>query len=332
VFGTMWSTSCIAPEIKSTSSPAFSAKGLSSTTTLDTLDVVVTATPTTGVSLYGITSDDSMLALSNVSVTVPAGGPGQEGTTGGAGKAGNDGGCSPPDSGAVGSNGAAGNPTGAGMFSAPPTGFVPASDGTNGAMGGQGSNGVQGAFGGSVSGYSDCVSTGATACGGTRETFEGGPGIGGCPGGGGHGGTPGTGGGCSIAVYAWGGSVTITGGTLKTGGGGAGGNGGNGGMGGGGAPGVQGSPATGFIKTCFYDGLTGDCHTLTGTAPGGDAGGLGGTGGMGGPGGGGAGGCSYGYYEGGGATVTASGTTFDYGAGGPHGMPNGSTGPSAKHN
>ncbi len=330
VFGMTWSHSCIPPEIDGPS-PVFSATSLSTTTTLDTLDVVVKATAGTGVSLYGITSNASVLALSHVSVTVPAGGPGLNGSTGGPGSPGVSGGCSPPGKGLTGSTGGFGNATDSGTFGPPPGGYVPASDGTNGILGGTGANGTQGAFGSSDVGKSECKGAGGTSCTDPTATFEGGTGIGGCPGGGGYGGTPGTGAGCSIALYAWGGSVSVSGGTLKSGSGGLGGNGGNGSVGAAGAAGVAGASVK-YISSCFYNPGPKECDSTFAYADGGAAGGLGGKGGTGGQGGGGAGGCSYAYYMGGLASVSTSGTSLDNGTGGPGGAPNGASGPSANHN
>jgi len=334
VVGSTWTHSCTAPEIDGPS-PVFSATSLSSPTTLDTLDIVETATAGTGVSLYGITSLDSMLALSNVSITVQAGGPGQNGGGGGPGGNGATGGCSPAGTGAVGITGDAGKPTGAGMFNAPPGGYVPPSDGTSGATGATGSDGTLGGYGAVAMGDPWCVFyMGGCDSGTAYVTYEGGTGLGGCPGAGGAGGTPASGGGCSIGVYAWGGSVTITGGTIQSGNGGVGGNGGSGGSGGSGEPG-DGGAITDYLSGCAYHStIPVGCNPSMLPAAGGSAGGNGGNGGIGGQGGGGAGGCSYAYYASTAVTttVTATGVALDNGSGGVGGTPNGPVGPSAKHN
>jgi hypothetical protein len=332
ILKTTWSHSCKAPEIDGPS-PVFSATSLSSSTTLDTLDIVETAAAGPGGSVYGITSNASTLVLNDVSITVQPGGPGQDGTTGGPGEAGASGGCAPSAGGGVGSTGVNGNATSAGTFNPPPGGFTPASDGTLGATGGTGSNGTAGGYGAKATGKSSCVlDSYMTGCTAPTATFEGGTGVSGCPGFGGAGGTPATGGGCSVGLYVFGGSVTITGGTMKTGHGGAGGNGGVGGGGGTGAPGDVGTSVM-YIGTCgFKSSPFPQCKATDLNADGGAAGGKGGSGGPGGQGGGGAGGCAYGYYAGSDASVTTTGASFSNGSGGVGGKPNGVTGPSANHN
>jgi hypothetical protein len=328
VFGSTWTHDCKAPTIQGPS-PVFSATSLSSPTTLDTLDIVETTTAGTGVSLYGITSFDSTLVLSSVSVTVQPGGPGQNGAPGGTGGIGMEGGCSPPGTASVGGVGGNGAPTGHGSFGPPPGCFTPASDGTSGATGGSGSNGTIGGVGSSMRGDPWC--TVSCDSGTSYEYYEGGTGFGGCPGPGGMGGLPASGGGCSIGVYAWGGSVAISGGSIKTGNGGVGGTGGNGGPGGSGAPGAQGLGV--YALECDFHIGTGTCTSdYSNYVAGGAAGSKGGSGGVGGKGGGGAGGCSYAYYVGGGATVTPSGVALDNGSGGAGGPPDGAVGPSAGHN
>jgi hypothetical protein len=324
-----WTHSCVAPTFNGPS-PVFSATNLTSSTTLDTLDVVVTSVAKKyGGSLYGITSDSSVLALRNVSVTVPPGAAGQDGTGGKDGKAGGLLGCNTAGTGASGMDGGDGNPTAAGTFGAPPGGYVAPSNGTSGGTGATGSNGTAGGAGASEPGTSHCNAS--TPCDGPPKTYHGDPGLGGCAGTGGTGGTPGTGGGCSIAVYAWGGSVTISGGTLSTGNGGAGGNGGAASSGGPGEPGATGAQVE-YLQGCAWNPLHSICTAEDAYADGGAPGGKGGSGGGGGRGGGGAGGCSYGYYAGYGATVAPTGVLYLIGAGGVGGTPNGSVGPSGSYN
>jgi hypothetical protein len=327
-----WTHNCVAPEIDGPS-PVFSASGLTSSTTLDTLDIVEKAAAASGGgSVYGITSSASTLVLSNITVKVALGGAGTMGGVGSTGTTGTTGGCSTPSDGVAGSIGSSGTATSAGTFSAPPAGFAPASNGTTGGTGGTGDDGTAGGAGAIETNDTGCTQSGGSCTATGTSTVQGDPGIAGCPGGGGSGGTPGSGGGCSIAVYAYGGSVTITGGSLVTAGGGVGGNGGGGGPGGLGAAGVVGTSVP-YTSGCGYMALPSPHCTLIGSdAAGGAAGGTGGAGGVGGQGGGGAGGCSYGYYADSPSTVTATGVTYHVSGGGTGGTPNGAKGPSGDHN
>src|SRR5205823_6632030 len=119
----------------------------------------------------------------------------------------------------------------------------------------------------------------------------------------------------SVALFAWGASINVSGGLLAADDGGRGGDGGAGGGGGPGGNGAAGAPASKSVptscKTRQTVGPNGDpygvCDILKDEAgsPGG-AGSQGGSGSGGGIGGGGAGGSSYAYAKGNGATVSVS--------------------------
>jgi hypothetical protein len=329
VLGKTWTHDCIPPEI-SGPSPVLSATSLGSPTTLDTLDIVETEAAGAGGSVYGITSLDSTLMLRDVSVTVPGGGAGTDATVvGGAGSPGAAGGCKDPSSGASGAEGDGGAASDPGVFKTPPECYVNTNNAMAGGPGEIGSVGTPGGPGEVEVGVSSCV-VGYSTCVATPGTYQGGTGKPGCPGGGGQGGSPGSSGGCSVAVYTWGGSVTIVGGALRTGNGGRGGDATSGGDGGAGAKGAEGT-ATKYVATCTHT-TPYHCAEPSAYADGGKAGGPGGNGGPGGPGGGGAGGCSFGYFIGADASVTAADASIANGSGGPGGTPNGSIGPSGEHN
>jgi hypothetical protein len=337
---TVWTHSCVPPLIQVTT--PITANGLASPTTLDTLQIENTASATTpGGSIYGVMSVNSSLVLNDVDISVHAsGGAGAAGDsatgTGGAGGMG----CS-VGNGDPGAVGEAGTPSGAGTFSS--TGYAPANAvvATNtGLMGGTGASGKAAPTPKPVNGTkTTCVDDSdppeilylCDDAGGTYS-ISGAAGVPGCGGSGGPGGSGGSGGGCSIALYVWGGSVSISGGSLSSGNGGAGGPGGAGGMGGTGGGGTTGMAAT----DPYCDGVQVKSGAQTCKYPDASAGttaGNGGNGGTGGQGGGGAGGCSYAYYAGGDAGVTApSGVKVDPGTGGKGGPPNGATGPAAPHN
>jgi hypothetical protein len=335
-----WTHTCIPPEIDG-QNPVFLAASLTTVTTLDTLDLVNTAaTPaTSGASLYGVMSQNSMLALNNVSIRISnAAARGTDGMmASGSGTSGGTAGCSPTGTGTAGSTGGDGTASGAGTFDV--TGFTPSAVGGTGAMGGTGATGTAAPPPKTATGKNtlcECTTfppptKNKCACedGGVPYSLSGMAGVGGgCGGTGGPGGLGATGGGCNIGLYVWGGSATITGGQLGSGIGGAGGNGGAGGPGGlGGTAPIGGST---ILPLC---GATGPdtCKDNASSTPG-TAGGVGGAGGTGGPGGGGSGGCTYGYYSGGSAAVTASGVTLKPGAGGLGGTPNGPTGVSLPNN
>jgi hypothetical protein len=347
---TNWSHNCMAPEI-SVPATILAPDTLTSPTTLETLNITVTATPSTsspGSSVYGLMASDASLVLNYVSIHVPASG-GVGATGGNSSGTGTTGGsdCT-AGSGGPGTPGGEGTAGPAGTFA--PTGYTPGVAGGVGATGATAANGTAAPTPTPSTGDktvcdppvctppclhpdSTCVDTGGT------YSIRGDAGTPGCGGTGGTGGSGGAGGGCSIAIYAWGGSITITGGTLSSGNGGPGGPGGAGAMGGSGGTGTTGASAvvgsgTGTSGTNCSGLMTvggGEVCVYPPAALGTTAG-NGGTGGTGGLGGGGAGGCSYVYYAGGSASVTVSGSLLQPGTGGMGGASNGAPGPAAAHN
>jgi hypothetical protein len=293
--GSNWSFECTTPAatLVKVQAPASSNMTVvatandSKTTTLSTLTVLSKATANAGESLYGVfaTGANTVLALTDVIVTMQAGGKGQDGSQGGAGSAaGAAGSCGAASDGNNASTpGGAGTAGAVGSFSA--TGYTTHVGGTGG-NGSTGDNGMAGPGG---------VTVVATACGGSpcaiqsQGNCDGGAGLEGCGGGGGLGGTGGSGGGSSVAVFANDATVTITAGGYLAGNGG---NGGAGGAGGAGAAGGGGAP--GFPTNCPASSCSGtSCVGGVVSASGGDAGTSGGRGSTGGQGGGGAGGDSY---------------------------------------
>ena len=179
-------------------------------------------------------------------------------------------------------------------------------DGTAGAYGDNGTTGTAGS----------CHQTGACKasvgppvhCDAANACSQ--NGYAGCGGPGGAAGMGGTGGGSSIALFAWGSTISVTGGTLAAG------QGGNGGAGGAGAtaPSSWATQSGGKGAASSWSGgctSIANCTTTTssGALAGGGAGGPGGQGAQGGFGAGGSGGDSYSYYASGGATVTVSVST-----------------------
>ena len=263
-----------------------------------------------GQSVYGVfaTGSGTKLTLANIDIQVANAGAGAAGSAGSA--ATTSVACTSPGAGAAGAPGPIGGAGLAGAYSA--SGFAP---GGAASVGGTGIAGENGGAGGAGTTSTTCGATcdietcsppecspAMTTCSpiaGTM-TVTGGNGSPGCGGNGGTGGSGGAGGGSSVAVFAWGAVVDITGGAFTPGNGGAGGSGGSGGTGAPGAVGAAGSSA------CMNGGCVGKaCKTTTDPlgGPGGTAGGPGGTGGQG---GGGAGGDSYCYYRGGGANSEVS--------------------------
>jgi len=325
--GSNWSFSCSpnpeslvvvqAPTTSNQTVVASSNNGM--TGTLSTLTVLSKPAAQPGESLYGVyaTGMNTVLALTDVVVTVAAGGAGAPGIAGATGST-PSGACTAADghdAGAAtgGTPGAAGA---AGTFSS--TGFT-AHAGGMGGNGAAGDNGMAGGAG-STTQYSVCAT--ASPCTNGQNNCVGGTGQNGCGGGGGSGGTGGAGGGSSVAVFAYQATVTITAGGYQAG------NGGAGGAGGAAGPGASGTPgATGLTSDCppsaCSDAGAMLCILLntTFTAAGGLAGGPGGSGSAGGQGGGGAGGNSYAIVTGGAATTTltlspSNPPTLEHGNGG----------------
>ncbi len=303
-----------------------------------------------GTSVYGVLSNNTPLTLDNVSIDVGDGIPGANGDPG-FGDIYNS--CSnppPPSDGVGGGAGGSGLP---GALTATATGWV-SSQATQGVPGDAGDNGTSGGPAGSclscvtcelqcdggggcemVSQPSQCPTAGAPGCGG-------GGGFAGFGAGSGYVTAQNGNGGSSVALYAWGNSVTFVNVvTLVAGNGGRGGNGGLGADGGMGSAGTAGSSATcntgatcNVGSVCPNDYVAcymGSTYTIS-TNNGGTAGGPGGLGGNGGQGGGGAGAFSYGYFNGFNATIGGSSPVFQYGTPGQGGLPNGPNGSSAQHN
>ena len=286
--------------------------------TLDTLTVRNANTASAGQTLYGVFASSGNVTLTNVAISVAAGGAGTIGAAGTEGSNGSTAGCSPASTGSAGPTGTVGT---AGSTSYASSGFV-STAGTAGGAAGTGSDGTAG----SESGLSElqCALNTCAPSHVTHYTTAGSPG---CPGTGGTGGQAGGDGGASIALFVYGATVQVTGGSWSTAGGGTGGAGGGGGAGGAGEPGVAGSTITGATSgTCAKVGSS--CliaNPVEGSATG-IAGGRGGNGGTGGQGGGGAGGDSWCYASGGGGSVNASGLSCSEGAAGSGGGSNGPAG------
>jgi hypothetical protein len=298
---------------------------------LDTLTISSKASANAGESLYGVFTRGAAtsLALSNVAVTVADGGRGADGAIGGVGATGANGCTTPSDAAtpAAGGNGAA-----APACALTKDGFI-ATTGGDASQGNTGHNGTAGSPAGCIS-AANCywAGDGQTGCTGYptgRPESCGNAGTVGCGGEGGVGGHGGGAGGSSIALFAWGASISVDGGLLTAGSGGRGGDGGPGGSGGKGGTGGAGAPASKTVptncKTRQMTGPNGDpygvCDILKeeSGSPGG-AGSQGGSGSSGGIGGGGAGGFSYAYVKGSGAMVNVSaGTALHHGAAGAGG-------------
>ena len=304
--------------------------------TLDTLTLANDSVATTGQSLYGVFVVGSFVKLTDVLVTVAAGGAGSNGLGGS-----NGGPARPPCSAGTGASG-----TTATLGMAGTNGTYAASGFVLGSAGTGGGNGTAGADG-TAPGGADCDTTmcfgpcnketapdGCTANSPPQGGCCSGAGTSGCGGSPGTGGGGGSGGGSSIALFAWGNAeVSISGGSLASGNGGAGGMGGAGGSGTMGTAGAAGDPYT-EDEGCATGTTFPACATAKRTLAGGAAGGMGGNGTGGGAGGGGAGGDSYAYYADPSSTVTPGSDTMlvpgSFGAGGSGGTagPNGNAGPT----
>lgn len=264
------------------------AENLNGSITLTKL-VIRTKPAAPGENVYGIFAGPTAnVTLNDVILDIGQGGDGISGDSGDNGDPG-VGTCTTTGNGSTPEAGAAGNAATAVTYG--PTGGVglPA---TPGGDGNAGSNGTPGSDGGCV----NCVvCTFLTNCGGSDGTSCGTPGLAGCAGSRGNGGLPGQSGGSAIGVYAWGGAVTVNGGSVKMGNGGNGGNGGPGGQGGSGSDGTMGGDG----PTC-NTGCNNGCSSAPdkGMGSGGAAGGKGGNGSNGGQGGGGAGGDSFAFFAG----------------------------------
>jgi hypothetical protein len=332
--GTEWAFDCSAtPEsvvtvqAPSSSNMTVVANSNNGSSTLSTLTVLSkpAAAVSAGESLYGIfaTGANTQLTLTDVVVTMQAGGAGTPGSMGSAGAAPAST-CSSGDGVSPGMPGFVGT---AGLeASVSSTGFATHTGGTGG-NGTPGDNGMAGSDATSVS-YSACVHA-PPACTSGQAMCTGTPGVNGCGGGGGLGGTGGAGGGSSVAIFADDATVTVTAGVLQAG------NGGNGGGGGGGSFGVSGSVGANGQDVVCPNSMCASASscTVTGSTtsvPGGAAGGAGGQGSNGGQGGGGSGGDSYAILTGGMATgrLTLSASSQPELVAGQPGLGGGSNGPN----
>ncbi len=270
--------------------------------TLSTLTVLSKAASAVqpGESLYGVfaTGASTVLALTDVIVTMQAAGAGLPGTAGAIGSAppvtcsaGNGKNAAASTAGAVGATGTGGSFSSAGYTT------HTAGTGGNGTAGG---NGMAGGPGASVP-VSVCATTNPCTVG--QTTCVGAAGLNGCGGEGGVGGSGGGGGGSSVAIFAYDAAVIVTAGAFRTGDGGNGGAGGAGGSGGSGSGGSPGLPSLCEGSSCSGS-ATSACAPLNPAvmASGGASGTEGGNGSVGGRGGGGAGGDSDVIVTGGSAT------------------------------
>jgi hypothetical protein len=288
----------------STSNTTAMAGSLGGAVTLCTLTLNSKATANPGESLYGVyaTGTTTTVHLREVGISVNGGGAGQAGGAGSAGKAGGSKGCSPPGSGAPGKASTPGSPGPLGTFNA--GGYLPG-DGDNGGPGGAGATGTKGADGVCLTCDTACAKTPSCAPSSTSPGC-GDNGLAGCGGAGGGPGSGGGGGGASVAIFAWGATVTAADSRLLVESGGGGAPGGTGGDGGAGSPGLTGDSGASCATACVGSCTPGDFQNPAG----GDAGGPGGPGSTGGVGGGGSGGFSCPIVRGGGASVTVSGTAI----------------------
>lgn len=299
-----------------TATKTISASDLGGNATLDSLTITSKAAAgkvsgtLDGESLYGIfaTGSSTSVTMTDVVVTVANGGDGADGAdapapaAADAVAAGAPCPASPTASGAAGVSPNAAPIGAAGSFTA--AGYV-VGEGNGGSPGAAGGNGTCtppsaiGAICRPSFDNSSCQALQGTPTAGTPS----------CGGKGGGGGLHGAGGGSSIAVFAAGATVSLSGGSLTPGQGGAG---GNGGLGHGG--GLPGTAADGHTFMCCVDGSCafsqGICSCLSALVehPGGKCT-AGGAGGNGGNGSGGAGGWSAAIVKIGGAAVTTSPST-----------------------
>jgi hypothetical protein len=220
--GPRWSFDCgSAPEsvvivqAPSTSNMTIDASSDDGMTTLSTLTVLSKAASAVqpGESLYGVfaTGVNTVLALTDVVVTMQAGGAGQAGATGGVGSTA-PGPCAVGDGASATISGAEGTAGSDGTLSS--TGFTTPPPGGTGGSGVAGDNGAAGGAPVSVM-YSACASV--NPCTVEQATCAGGYGVNGCGGSGGLGGGGGAAGGSSVALFAYDATVTVTAGALRAG-------------------------------------------------------------------------------------------------------------------
>lgn len=322
VLGSTWSPLCSNPasavqiDAPSNANTTVVAKDLGGQATLALVTVNSKASAAPGESLYGVlaTGTSTKLQLEDVYVALADAGAGQDGQPGRAGGNGSSAGCTPAGAGApataVGRNGDNGTSAGFGA-----TGYT-AGDGAPGVDGQAGQNGPAGSNGTCVTTCGTCPSASSASCSSAADSC-GTNATPGCGGGAGIAGGPGSGGGSSIALYAWGATVQVSGGSFHAGNGGKGGTGGLGGQGGVGQPGKDGKAGTPCDRCSISSSYTGSPSTLVyscaqisaGQGAAGVANAVGGGNGTaGGNGGSGAGGSSFAIYTGGQASVTTAAT------------------------
>jgi hypothetical protein len=293
------------------------AKDLGGQAQLVSLTVKSKATASASESLYGVfaTGATTKLTLNDVKINVAGAGAGRDGKSGLSGSNGSSAGCADVGTGAsgaaMGTPGSNGNPTGFGV-----DGYSPG-DGVAGTNGQDGSNGPAGTAGTCVRSCGTCPSPSSSVCASAADSC-GTDSVPGCAGHAGLGGEAGTGGGSSVALYVWGATVKVVGGSLRAGNGGNGGIAGRGGRGGIGQPGKDGKDAAVCYRCSITSRQTGSPSTTVyqcgnvaiGSGIGGVANGVGGGNGTdGGDGGSGAGGSSFAVYGGGQPTLDVSATT-----------------------
>lgn len=333
VQGTDWKRTCVAPEgavvlrAPGTSNVTVEARDLAGEARLSLLRIESkpAAQVKAGESLYGVVAVGAAttLVMNDVHVEMGDAGTGESGTKGMPGADG-----APICAGGTGAPGAPGQQgLGAGAGTFDPAGYVAgvAAPGGSATAGGDGTAG----------GAGTCVTCGkcdTLLCFFTPdpEPTCGTGGTAGCGGATGGPGGPAGGGGSSVGVFAWDATITIHGGTIKSGDAGSGGAGGTAGVAGAPTKGAAGAPMPALEADCVTGcqrNLGLQCIVSTGQGLGGVAGGPGGTPGASGAGGGGSGGSSFAIYQGGAGVVsTTGGASLAHGKAGSGGGPAGGAG------
>ena len=346
VTGTTWKRACVTPEeLVVVRAPALQnitveAHDLNGEARLSLLHIESKAAVNlvAGESVYGVvaTGTTTTLVLTDVNVAMGNAASGVSGPKGDAGAPG-PASCAPgpavvAEAGAPGAQG-----TGAPVGTYDPNAQYVPGTAMAGGVGTVGENGNAGGAAPPCLPCGTCVSDamlmtcnfvltpGQTSCGAAGKN--------GCGGGPGDPGGPAIGGGSDIGVFAWDATVTIKGGSVKSGDAGNGGTGGPGGAGGAGSAGVAGTMGDICTTSCLAAGAA--CTPVMTKGAGGTAGGTGALGGTGGSGGGGGGGSSFATYQGGQGVVSVmGGTTLSHGKPGKGGPPDagaGASGVAADH-
>jgi hypothetical protein len=343
VAGTTWKRACVTPEdLVVVRAPALQnvtveAHDLNGEARLSLLRIEskTAANLVPGESVYGVvaTGTTTTLVMTDVNVVMGNAASGSSGPKGDAGAAG-PASCAPgavmvAEAGAPGAQGA-----GAPMGTYDPTAEYVPGVAMAGGVGTPGGNGAAGGAPPPCAQCGDCpdpvlctfvATPGKTSCGTMGKN--------GCGGGPGDPGGPAIGGGSDIGVFSWDATVTINGGSVKSGDAGNGGTGGAGGAGGAGTAGAVGGMGDICTTSCAV--VAGVCTPVMTKGGGGAAGGAGALGGLGGSGGGGGGGSSFATYQGGQGVVSVSGgATLGHGKAGKGGPPDagaGATGVATDH-